>query len=296
MSRCLGSSRALAASRGTLTGYGPKYTLGHRLSACRQAPRLVQVSCLGAEQIEKQWQRSHAVQLVSLLLQFFRLFLQVLSPIVQPGFDGVLRTSQSGCDLPDGRSLDMEEEDTHPLLFRQGIDHLPDQLLGFLPCVGKLRLTLNAVILDPVFKILPFLLCLHLGKQHGVLLNQHIFGGIGHDPPQPSGEGLRFRQHIQPCKCPDVGFLQHILGGLFIFHILKGQIIFTLVSGFIEKPVSSLIPLLRKGYCLFIIHVFPPACRDGFSAGLLSNYKMRVTFRQCFPSFPMAFSLRRTIR
>ena len=190
----------------------------------------------------------------------------------------------------------MKEKDTHPLLFRQGVDHLPDQLLGFLPCVGKLRLTLNAVILDPVFKIFPFLFCLHLRKQHGVLLNQHIFGGIGHDPPQPPREGLRFRQHVQPCKRPDVGFLQHILGGLFIFHILKSQIIFTFVSGFIEKPVSSLIPLLRKGYCLFIIHVFPPACRGGFSAGLLSNYKMHVTFRQCFPSFPMAFSLRLTIR
>ena len=190
----------------------------------------------------------------------------------------------------------MEEKDTHPLLFRQGVDHLPDQLPGFLPRVGKLRLIFNAVILDAVFKIFPLLFCLHLGKQHGVLLNQHIFGGIGHDPSQPSREGLRFRQHIQPCKCPDVGFLQHILGGLFIFHILKGQIIFTLVSGFIEKPVSSLIPLPCKGHCLFIIHVFPPACRGGFSAGLLSNYKMRVTFRQCFPSFPMAFNLRRTIR
>ena len=212
------------------------------------------------QQPGKEGQGSHGVELVALLLEFFRLFLQILSAVVQPGLDGVFRAAQRGGNVLNGNALNLEHEDAHPLFLRQGVDHLPHQLLGLLPGVGKLRLGFLPGVLHLRDKVL-ILLGLNLRKQEGIFLLQGVFGLVCHNHTQPAGESLRLFQGVQLGKGFGIGLLQHILRRLLPVHVLHRQIEFALVGAFIQIAESFLFPLQSKGNRLGISHVsFRPLC------------------------------------
>ena len=212
------------------------------------------------QQPGKESQRCHGVELVALLLEFFRFFLQILSAVVQPGLDGVFRAAQAGGNVLNGNALNLEHQDAHPLFLRQSVNHLPHQLLGLLPGVGKLRLGFFPGVLHLRDKVL-ILLGLHLRKQEGIVLLQGIFGLVCHNHAQPAGECLRFFQGIQLGKGLGIGLLQHILRRLLPVHVLHRQVKFALVGALVQIAVSFLFPLQGKRNRLGIGHVsFLPLC------------------------------------
>ena len=180
----------------------------------------------------------------------------------------------------------MKHKDADPLLIRQGINQLTHQFLSFLPGIGQFRLIFDLIILDPILKSTVLILCSHFRKQHRIPFRQRVLRRVCHNPPQPSGEGLRLRQSVQPIKSFAIGVLQDILGRLLIFHILERQIVFTFISRLIEKPKAPLIPRFRKGNRFCIVHVvsssFPSINYSEKTGCRQCSFRFRSTFHRLF--------------
>ena len=163
-----------------------KYAFSHLAARfCKRAIRR-QLRQLGAQQVKQKGQRSHTKQLVAFFLQFFHFFLQVLSAVIEPGFHRVFRTVQRCCDLTDGCSLNMKQQDAHSLFFRKRTNEFPNKFLNLLLGICHFRLIVYVLVLNLVFIRFFLIICRKIGKQHGFFFQQSVFRCIGDNSAKPS--------------------------------------------------------------------------------------------------------------